>query len=121
MTGFGFPGRVKIKKTDDFSSVFNFRKRISGHYLVLHFMPTGMEHARVGVIVGKKIARAAVQRNYMKRVLREIFRHEHQNLGGVDVLIRPQKLFRHENFADVEAEFRHLIRKLSERIPSKQT
>jgi ribonuclease P protein component len=120
VTGFGFPSRFKIKKTDDFSSVFNFRKRISGQFLVIHYMPNVLEHARVGLIVGKKLVRGAVQRNYMKRVLRELYRQEQSRLHGVDILIRPQKAFTRENFAQIEAEFRQLIRKLCERTHSKQ-
>ena len=84
-------------------------------------MPNVLEHARVGLIVGKKLARGAVQRNYMKRVLRELFRHEQGKLSGMDILVRPQKAFTHENFAQVETEFQQLIRKLCERTHSKQT
>lgn len=84
-------------------------------------MPNLLEHARIGLIVGKKLARGAVQRNYMKRVLRELYRQEQDKLSGVDILVRPQKAFTHENFAQIEAEFQHLIRKLCERTHSKQT
>jgi ribonuclease P protein component len=121
VTDFGFTSRLKIKKTDDFSSVFNFRKRIAGQFLVIHYMPNTLEHARVGLIVGKKTARRAVDRNYMKRVLRELFRHEQNALGGVDILVRPQKLYTHENFAQIKAEFVQLINKLCERTNSKKT
>lgn len=121
MTDFGFTSRLKIKKTDDFSSVFNFRKRISGQFLVIHYMPNTLEHARVGLIVGKKTARRSVDRNYMKRVLRELFRHEQSALGGVDILVRPQKPYTHENFVQIKAEFLQLINKLCERTNSKKT
>jgi ribonuclease P protein component len=121
VTDFGFTSRLKIKKTDDFSSVFNFRKRIAGRFLVMHYMPNALEHARLGLIVGKKTARRAVQRNYMKRVLRELFRHERHMLGGVDLLVRPQLAFTHADFAQIKAEFHQLINKLYERTNSKQT
>jgi ribonuclease P protein component len=121
VTDFGFTGRFKIKKTDDFSSVFNFRKRISGQFLVMHYMPNALEHARVGLIVGKKTARLAVQRNYMKRLLRELFRQEHHVLSGLDILVRPQKPFSHADFAVIKAEFHQLLTKLCERTNSKQS
>jgi ribonuclease P protein component len=117
VTGFGFPGRFRIKKTDEFSSVFNFRKRISGQVLVMHIMPNGLKNARVGLIVGKKLVRSAVERNYMKRVLRELYRREQGVLGGVDILIRPQKVFTRAHFAQIEEEFRQLMHKLRERFP----
>lgn len=85
----------------------------------MHYMPNTLGHARIGLVVGKKTARRAVQRNYMKRVLRELFRQGQQVLGGVDILVRPQKAFTPADFAHIRDEFQQLIGKLSER--TKQT
>lgn len=87
----------------------------------MHYMPNTLGHARLGLVVGKKIARHAVRRNYMKRVLREMFRREQNLLRGVDILVRPQQAFTHANFAEIEAEFRQLIDKLHKRTDGKQT
>lgn len=83
----------------------------------MHIMPNGLKNARVGLIVGKKLVRSAVERNYMKRVLRELYRREQGVLGGVDILIRPQKVFTRAHFAQIEEEFRQLMHKLRERFP----
>ena len=121
MTGFGFTSRFKIKKTDEFSSVFNFRKRINGVALTLHYMPNQLGHARLGVVVGKKTAKRAVQRNYMKRVLRELFRQQQSVLAGVDILARPQKAFTRPEYAMIRDEFLQLLERLRERTGSRQT
>lgn len=115
MTGFGFPGRYRLKKTDEFSSVFNFRKRISGIVLAIHFMPNALGYPRMGVIVGKKTAKRAVQRNYMKRTMRELFRREQQGLGAVDILVRPLKAYARSDFVAVQTEFKTLLEKLHRR------
>jgi ribonuclease P protein component len=115
VTGFGFPGRYRLKKTDEFSSVFNFRKRISGIVLAIHYMPNTLGYPRLGVIVGKKTAKRAVQRNYMKRTVRELFRHEQMGLGAVDILVRPLKAYTHSDFVEVQAEFKTLLDKLHRR------
>jgi ribonuclease P protein component len=115
---FGFPSRYKLKKTDEFSSVFSFRKRISGIVLALHYMPNSIGHARLGVIVGKKTAKRAVQRNYMKRTLREIFRQEQSTLGAVDLLIRPTRAYTRSDFKLVLSEFNMLLEKLRRRAES---
>jgi ribonuclease P protein component len=39
--------------------------------------------------VSKKHAADATQRNRIKRCIREAFRLEQENLGGLDVLVRP--------------------------------
>lgn len=46
--------QAKMIKTDDFSSVFNFRKRFSLKYLVMHYQPNTLQRARLGLVVGKK-------------------------------------------------------------------
>jgi len=112
VTGLGFNSRYKIKKTDEFSSVFNFRKRISGAAIVIHYMPNTLGYPRLGMIVGKKTVRLAVRRNYMRRVLRELFRQGQHALGGVDILVRPYKEFAHQQHAEISAEFQQLLGKL---------
>jgi ribonuclease P protein component len=113
---FGFHGRLKLKKTDEFSSVFNFRKRISGPSLVIYYRPNILGHARLGLIVAKKITHKAVHRNYMKRALREIFRQEQQHLPSFDLVIKPQKTFSTLQAPDVRNEFLHAISRLCKQI-----
>jgi ribonuclease P protein component len=115
VTGFGFNSRYKLKKTDEFSSVFSFRKRISGKVLALHYMPTTLGYPRLGVVVGKKIAKRAVDRNYMKRVLRELFRVERETLNSADLLIRPLTAYTRSDFDLVKREFMHLLEKSRQR------
>lgn len=65
------------------------------------------------MIVGKKTARLSVQRNYMKRVLRELFRKNQDKLKNVDIIIRAHKLFGPAQYPAVEHEFHELIARLS--------
>jgi ribonuclease P protein component len=44
---------------------------------------------RLGVLVSKKHAARAVERNRLKRCIREAFRLEQEALGAVDLLVRP--------------------------------
>lgn len=100
-------------KTDDFSSVFNLRKRITSHHLVLRYKPNEHSRPRLGLIVGKKTAKLAVWRNYMKRVLREFFRLSQHQLPAIDLIIQVQKPFKKADFLQVKQEFEQLIIKLS--------
>jgi ribonuclease P protein component len=109
----GFPRRARLVKTDDFSSVFNFRKRISGPYLIVYYRYNEYGRPRLGMIVGKKVASAAVRRNYMRRVLREFFRKQQSKLGNVDIVIRIQKSFGRQEYAIVEQEFSNLMARLT--------
>lgn len=112
MTKFSFPSRARLIKTDDFSSVFNFRKRISGRFLAIHYRYNHLGRPRLGLVIGKKTARLAVQRNYMRRVLRELFRNRQADLTAVDLVIRAQRLFTQADYAQIRQEFGELLGKI---------
>lgn len=107
-----FKKKFKLIKTDEFSSVFNFRKRIFAETLAFHYQPNAMGHARLGLVVGKKIAKSSVHRNYMRRVLREFFRLNQYGINELDLVIRVQKKFNKKDFVFVQQEFNALIKKL---------
>jgi ribonuclease P protein component len=113
---FKFPSELRLLKTDDFSSVFNFRKRISATTLVIHYRNNPQAHARLGLVVSKKVAKLSVDRNYMRRVLRELFRRNKLNLANLDLVIRPQRPFGRKNYNEIAQEFDMLITKLKSRL-----
>ena len=44
---------------------------------------------RLGILISRRHAAAAVERNRIKRCVREAFRLEQENLGTLELLIRP--------------------------------
>jgi ribonuclease P protein component len=85
-----FARRYRLTKTDEFSSVFGFRRAIRGKVLMLHYQPRpeGNTEARLGLVVGKKQLKRAVDRNKVKRVVREQFRLRLAGLPAVDLVVR---------------------------------
>ncbi len=116
MASFRLTKPAKLIKTDEFSSVFNFRKRISAQHLAIHYQPNALRSARLGLVVGKKTAKLSVSRNYMRRVLREFFRLNQQNIPDVDLVIRVQKKFDKVDFFQIKQEFDTLIEKINQRV-----
>ena len=122
MASFRFPRQAKIVKTDDFSSVFNLRKRIASQHLVMRYRLNEANLPRLGLIVSKKTAKLAVQRNYMRRVLRELFRLNQHNLPTLDLVIQVQKTFEKPEFMLIKQEFESLLLKLSVKVlPTSET
>ena len=78
----------KMRKTDEFSSVFRFRcvRSVSG--LDILAAPNGLIYSRLGLIVPKKIIPTAAGRNRVKRLIRETFRLNQAALAGLDVVAR---------------------------------
>ncbi len=82
--------RLSCKK--DFNFVFDKAERVSDRNFLILFRKQDKSSARLGLAVAKKHAKLAVQRNRIKRVIRESFRAEQSSMPTVDVvvMIRPR-------------------------------
>ncbi len=98
----------RMQKADDFSSVFVFRKVRTGKYFKLHYKPNDLEHSRLGFMVSKKIHKRANQRNYIKRIIREYFRHKQSKWLPIDLIVRAQCHFQACDLDEVVAELDYL-------------
>jgi ribonuclease P protein component len=110
---------VMIRKTDEFSSVFSFRKRFSTAFLVVHYEPNAVAETKVGFVIAKKTAKLAVDRNYMRRVLRELCRQELHVLTGVNIVIQVKKPFKNRDFLFLKQELVMLFDKIRHKVMQK--
>jgi ribonuclease P protein component len=83
-----FGRQKKMRKTDEFSSVFRFRCIRSSAGIDLLAAPNGLDYSRLGMIVPKKVLATAIARNRVKRLIRESFRLNQTALAGLDVVAR---------------------------------
>ena len=81
-----------LKKTRDFSVVYQKGKSIANRTLVLYVLRVkDRDTNRVGISVSKKVGNSVV-RHHLTRLVRESYRlHENEFVGGIDliVLVRP--------------------------------
>jgi ribonuclease P protein component len=110
----GFRKSKKLK-TDDISSVFNFRHQENGEFLRFLFKPNQLLAARLAVIVSRKIARHAVERNYCKRIVRELFRVRQYQAGSIELVVQIRKKFTPLQFNKVAGEFDLLLNRIAKR------
>lgn len=97
--------RNKKLKTDEISSVFDFRRQFNSEYFRFLVKPNRLAIARLAVIVSKKTLRSSVHRNYCKRVVRELFRLRQINLAGFDLVIQVKKPYVAVQFLNVMHDF----------------
>lgn len=65
--------------------------------------------ARLGIVVAKRNVKLAVERNKLKRLVRESFRMQQQNLNGLDVVVVIKKNFLHDlKPVDLSCVFKHV-------------
>lgn len=97
----GFPQSRRLKTPKEFSKVYQHNQtRVKGQYFVVltfsrfckvdnvdtgDIIPT-LPVGRVGVVVSKKVSKLAVQRNRIKRLIREQFR-KNQHPDGFDFVV----------------------------------
>ena len=86
-----FPREARLLDGKAYDGVFGDNRRLADRYwTVLVHLPPGAGPdvpARLGLAVAKKRARRAVDRNRIKRVARESFRHARHALGSRQVVI----------------------------------
>ncbi len=92
MTAQGLPRGRRLHLKNDFQQIIHGGVRVQGKGLVLWYKPAPFAGAdrRMGLVVSKKIGNAVV-RNRIKRLLREAFRLNRENLArGVDYIFSPR-------------------------------
>ncbi len=87
-SGKTFPKSLRLLNARDYQAVFNDAQFKASHpQLLILARPNGSEHPRLGLVIAKKHIRLAVQRNRIKRILRETFRLRQHLLAGIDVIV----------------------------------
>ena len=103
---------MRLVRERDFARVFRQGGRARGQILLVVVAPNGLEHARLGLSVGKAIWRSAVKRNRVRRVFREAFRLSWRDLPrGVDVILVPARPALRPELAATRAELVSLAHK----------
>lgn len=78
---------------------------------MLHYRPTG-NGSRLGLVIGKKLARHAVLRNLVKRIARNHFRLLRETLPQYDIVLRLAAPVKEASRAQLNEDIQSLFRRL---------
>lgn len=101
-----------LRKADEISSVFDFKCRVASAHFIALAKPNTLLLPRLAIMVAKKTDRLAVRRNYMRRVIREYFRKNKQNIATLDIVVRITKPFIKRDFIAINQEIAAIFLKL---------
>lgn len=82
-----FPGHVRLLKPAEYSRVFKNPVRSSDRLLTILAVANDKGQARLGLAISKKNAKRAVDRNRIKRLIRESFRLHQCDLPAIDLVV----------------------------------
>ena len=108
-----FPRQCRLLKAGDYRSVFNdVDIRVSHRHFLILATDTGHNHPRIGLVFSKKNLRRAVQRNRIKRLVRESFRLRQHKLPALDIVVLGRRGLDQTDNRDVGKILDHLWERL---------
>ncbi|RBW52106.1 ribonuclease P protein component [Marinobacter sp. F3R11] len=87
MKALSFPKSHRLLRPADYGKVFNdVQLKVPHRNFLILATPNNLGHARIGLVFAKKNLKLSVQRNRIKRQVRETFRHQ-TDLPGMDIIV----------------------------------
>ena len=104
----------RLQKSSDFKTLSVYGKTIKKQlFIVSYGQQQKTSNVRLGIIVSKRCSKRAVDRNRIKRIIRESFRLNKEQLDCYDIVIISRKLAvtasNEELFKELESVWQKLI------------
>lgn len=108
----------RVLKNYEFSSIIQNRQFVKSSSFVCYFQKRKLDHARVGISVGKKLGNA-VCRNKVKRQLRSIVDDVFTFEEGYDVIIIVRPAYTNKSFEENKNEMKENQNRIIKRFLKK--
>ncbi|GLQ97962.1 ribonuclease P protein component [Dyella mobilis] len=82
----GLPREARIRRAGDFAALRQASGRLGGRCFSVRYRQNELGHARLGLAISKRVSKRAVERNRIKRLLRESFRRIRHELPPLDLV-----------------------------------
>lgn len=89
--------------------------KVSGKQILILARKNTLEHPRLGLVIGKKNVRLSVERNRIKRQIRESFRHHQCLIDNLDLVVIARKSLDNQTNQDLAQHLEKLWKRLRSR------
>ncbi|MWP48354.1 ribonuclease P protein component [Gilliamella sp. Lep-s21] len=111
-----FSRELRLLTPSDFNHVFQESVRVGSPFLTLVTRKNTLDHPRLGFAIAKKQVKRAHERNRIKRLAKEYFRHHQHQFPNIDfILMAKEPVIDLDNQQIVET-----LNQLCQRIIAKQ-
>ena len=113
MPAAGLPREARIRRAGDFAALRQASGRLGGRCFSVRYRGNELGHARLGLAISKRVSKRAVERNRIKRLVRESFRRIRHQLPAFDLVVMAREqasgLPGPELLAEIDALWRKLL------------
>ena len=81
------PPERRMRRPAEFKRAYAAGKRLGNEFFTVNAQANGLTCARLGMSIAARILRRAVDRNRLRRLIRESFRANQQRLPPLDIVI----------------------------------
>ena len=82
-----FPGNRRMRRPAEFKRVYASGRRIGNEFFTANLLANDVTWARLGMSIAARNVRRSVDRNRVRRLIRESFRMHQLQLPSVDIII----------------------------------
>lgn len=113
-----FAREKRLLTPRQFKAVFDAPSgKVPGRNVLLLVRENGLPYPRLGLVIGKKSVKLSVERNRIKRQLRETFRHHQLELAGWDIVVIARKGLAEAANPELAQHFSKLWRRVARNRP----
>lgn len=107
------PRSARLLKSADFAALRGHSQRIGASHFVAEVRRTDLPGCRLGQAVSRRVSKRAVDRNRIKRIVRESYRHRRESLDAFDIVLIARPSATAQANPALRADLERLWQKLS--------
>lgn len=117
MVTYAFDRESRLLTPDHFQSVFSKPIRFGSSHFTILITPNTQPNNRLGLAIAKKRVKLAVQRNRIKRQVRESFRLNQHNLPNIDIVVMVKSGIDKLDNREINQQLEKIWLKIIHRLP----